>query len=117
MRKIYSADAPQGEIICHSPDGSLYRFVEPDYWQLVTPTPTPAPGSEAAFGEFKQAGHCSIKAGGITVRDYFAAKALQATQSDPVVMIMPGPKPNADKIAEYAYMIADAMLAARGESK
>lgn len=52
---------------------------------------------------------------GMSLRDYFAAKAMQATQSDPAVMIMLGPKPNADKVAEYAYWVADAMLAERAK--
>lgn len=34
-----------------------------------------------AFGEFKQAGECSIKTGGMTLRDYFAAKCCAAMVS------------------------------------
>lgn len=110
MRKIYSADAPQGEIVCHSPDGSIYRFVEPDYWQLVTPAPIPAPGSEAAFGEFKQAGQCSIKTGGVTVRDYFAAKAMAGLLGDTAQR-----NGTTSALAETAYMIADAMIQERSK--
>lgn len=71
-----------------------------------------------AFGEFKQVGECSIKTGGVTVRDYFAAKALPVawqafengyfdSEEDSI---------NAN-VATCAYQMADAMLAARGESK
>lgn len=48
-------------------------------------------------------------AGGMTLRDYFAAKALQgliANKSNPLHF-----KPEDD--ADYCYTIADAMLAAR----
>lgn len=77
---------------------------------------TPADGG-AAFGEFKQAGHVSIKAGGISVRDYFASDALKGllswsgnesggsyhSNSDP------------DRTAKAAYLYADAMLKARAQ--
>jgi hypothetical protein len=46
---------------------------------------------------------------GMTLRDYFAAKALQGIMVDPNVTM------GADKIAEWAYMQADAMLEAREE--
>lgn len=51
---------------------------------------------------------------GMTLRDYFAAKALQGTMSSPQI------KGNSDldswrpeEFADFAYRIADAMLAAR----
>lgn len=114
MRNVDMSNAPDGEIICHSPDGSLHRLIEPDYWQLVTPAPIPTPGSEAAFGEFKQAGELAIKTGGVTVRDYFAAKAMQGFLSGPMNRVeFEG---DAD-VAHISYVMADAMLAARGESK
>ena len=48
------------------------------------------------------------QADGISIRDYFAAAALQGMLAYPI----PGnPKP--DVIAEWAYEAADAMLAAR----
>jgi len=60
-----------------------------------------------AFGEFTRTGQYSIKTGGITVRDYFAGQALIACRNH-----------SSEKwLAERAYKIADAMLAARGESK
>ena len=45
--------------------------------------------------------------GGMTLRDYFAAKAMQAILSDPSYS-----SPD-DKLAEASYWIADAMLKAR----
>ena len=47
---------------------------------------------------------------GMTLRDYFAAKAMQAILSDPNYS-----SPD-DKLAEASYWIADAMLRARGET-
>lgn len=44
---------------------------------------------------------------GMTLRDYFAAKAMQGIMSDADVTIGPA------KIAEWAYQQADAMLKAR----
>jgi hypothetical protein len=45
---------------------------------------------------------------GMTLRDYFAAKAMQAILSDPNYS-----NPD-DKLAASSYYIADAMLVARG---
>lgn len=44
---------------------------------------------------------------GMTLRDYFAAKAMQGILTDPDITM------GADKIAEWAYAQADAMLKAR----
>jgi hypothetical protein len=44
---------------------------------------------------------------GITLRDYFAAKAMQGIVSDPDLAM------GCNKIAEWAYTQADAMLKAR----
>jgi hypothetical protein len=44
---------------------------------------------------------------GMTLRDYFAAKALQGIMVDPMMTM------SADKIADWAYEMADAMLKAR----
>ncbi len=44
---------------------------------------------------------------GMTLRDYFAAKAMQGIMSDPDMTM------SAAKVAEWAYMQADAMLEAR----
>lgn len=67
----------------------------------------------AAFGEFKQAGECAIKSGGITVRDYFAAKALsgQLAALDAAGLNYL----NSEQAASQAYSIADAMLQERAK--
>ena len=44
---------------------------------------------------------------GMTLRDYFAAKAMQGFAADPQV------EAGAEKVAQIAYAWADAMLAAR----
>jgi hypothetical protein len=44
---------------------------------------------------------------GMTLRDYFAAKAMQGIVADPDLAM------GCDKIAEWAYTQADAMLKAR----
>lgn len=49
---------------------------------------------------------------GMTLRDYFAAKAMQPILAADVKSVY-----NGKWVAEEAYAIADAMLAARGESK
>ena len=46
--------------------------------------------------------------GGMTLRDYFAARAMQGLLAYPIPS-----DPNADVIADWAYEQADAMLAAR----
>ncbi len=51
----------------------------------------------------------SAVAEGMTLRDYFAAKAMQAVITDPHHDVQCG----YDGIAQYAYSIADAMLKAR----
>ena len=48
---------------------------------------------------------------GMTLRDYFAAKAMQGILSDPNIAI---PR---QKTAEWAYGIADAMIKERDEKK
>lgn len=63
-----------------------------------------------AFGEFKQAGECSIKTGGITVRDYFAAKAMQGMVAAPY-----NPASDEFMLARDAYTLADAMLRERAK--
>jgi hypothetical protein len=66
--------------------------------------------SGPAFPGLHPSAECRFKEDGMTLRDYFAAKALQgfmANKSNPMLF-----NPEAD--AQYAYMIADAMLKARG---
>lgn len=48
--------------------------------------------------------------GGMSLRDYFAAKAMQGICADPTVA-----PPTPDIVATIAYQVADAMLKARGE--
>lgn len=73
----------------------------------------------AAFGEFKQAGHASIKTGGISIRDYFAAKAMAAAINDAAMealdQVCETSQEMAEMIAKAAYMQADAMLAERAK--
>ncbi|MZR63824.1 hypothetical protein [Alcanivorax sp. DP30] len=45
---------------------------------------------------------------GMTLRDYFAAKAMQGAIANPH-----SPAPDWERVAEHAYAMADAMLAAR----
>ncbi|MGU2415257.1 hypothetical protein [Burkholderia cenocepacia] len=53
---------------------------------------------------------------GMTLRDYFAAKAMQAA----LTTVQPGPtvthEQMFDAVAPLAYLMADAMLKARGEA-
>lgn len=50
---------------------------------------------------------------GMTLRDYFAAKAMQAWFTDRAVYL--GDKQSRDKAAKQSYEMADAMLKARQE--
>lgn len=55
---------------------------------------------------------------GMTLRDYFAAKAMQATLSNPhtmseMVKRFPPEMDMMEGISGYAYLVADAMLEAR----
>ena len=45
---------------------------------------------------------------GMTMRDYFAAKAMQGFNANPELIEL-----NNQKVAEWSYAIADAMLEAR----
>ena len=59
-------------------------------------------------------GHFEVQYPGMSLRDYFAAKALQAVpmpQSDLHDIIEAY-----DRIAQHAYKMADAMIRARGEA-
>jgi len=58
--------------------------------------------------DFSESGHPYSDRSGMTLRDYFAAAALQGQLSDPTVR----PTDN-KKFAENCYAWADAMLAAR----
>lgn len=55
--------------------------------------------------------------GGMTLRDYFAAKAMNGICANPEVSISMDEKvPHADVLGIKAYAIADAMLKAREQS-
>ena len=53
-------------------------------------------------------------AGGLTVRDYFAAAALQQMIASPNVEFVPG-EPTAVTIARLSYKLADAMMQERNK--
>lgn len=52
----------------------------------------------------------NLPAPGMTLRDYFAAKAMQGSLADPNV----DPTDHKDDFARWCYEVADAMIAARG---
>lgn len=56
--------------------------------------------------------------GGLTMRDYFAAKAMQGMRAYPGCASMGSHHNNNsfDGVADLAYVYADAMIKARGES-
>jgi len=58
-----------------------------------------------AFGEFQKVGEVEIREGGISVRDYFAAKAMQSLAG----------KHAAKCVVIEAYEIADLMLLERAK--
>lgn len=58
----------------------------------------------------RQTGSNSWHEEGMTLRDYFAAKAMQGLQANPTDEVM---NTGLDAIAQYAYEQADAMLKAR----
>lgn len=63
----------------------------------------------AAFPQAERIGDIATQHGGMTLRDYFAAKAMNGT-------IASGEKfHNKKSFAEWCYQMADAMIAARGE--
>lgn len=59
------------------------------------------------FPSLKKAGHVSIAQGGMELRDYFAAQAMQAA------IISTGSKYSASSIAKQAYIFADSMIEER----
>lgn len=62
-----------------------------------------------AFPSTRKVGSVELTDGGMSLRDYFAAKAMQS-------MMMPSPV-MFNAIAEASYKVADAMLAARERSE
>jgi len=65
-----------------------------------------------AFPNSKQVGDVQIKEVGMTLRDYFAAKAMQAVISNSNVKNVKN-----EDIASAAYKMAEAMLAERNEEQ
>lgn len=67
---------------------------------------TKANDGGAAFPQAERIGDVALQHGGLSIRDYFAAKAMQA-------LIGQSGQCNAIRVTEGAYKIADAMLKAR----
>ena len=63
-----------------------------------------------AFGEFKRVGDVAMRDGGISIRDYFAAKAMQG-----MIAAAGYHRGEVDFMAESAYDCADAMLLERAK--
>ena len=63
-----------------------------------------------AFGEFQKVGDVAMRDGGLSIRDYFAAKAMQGMIASYGYL-----RSEVDVIAESAYDCADAMLARRSK--
>ena len=53
--------------------------------------------------------HKDLTCTGMTLRDYFAAKAMQAMIAEPSLKATP------EEFAQRSYMVADAMIEARGQ--
>ena len=53
--------------------------------------------------------HKDLTCTGMTLRDYFAAKAMQAMIAEPSLKATP------EEFAQRSYMVADAMIKARGQ--
>jgi hypothetical protein len=64
--------------------------------------------NEVTLGDLRSSGHS-----GMTLRDYFAARAMQALLRQYPDHLMNSP---ASEVASDAYSMADAMLAAREEA-
>ena len=64
-----------------------------------------------AFGELQQVGDVAMRDGGISIRDYFAAKAMQG-----MIAAVGYHRGEVDFMAESAYDCADAMLKERCKS-
>ena len=78
--------------------------------------PKAAEHLKSAFPTFAREGDVAISEGGLTMRDYFAAKALAALIGYPTKDGENCGAKAVPKLAKWAYEYADAMLEARGES-
>lgn len=67
--------------------------------------------SGPAFPSTRKVGSVELTDGGMTLRDYFAAKAMEGLLSSPT------DPSSAKAAAEWSYEMADAMLAAREQSE
>jgi len=63
-----------------------------------------------AFGELQQVGDVAMRDGGLSIRDYFAAKAMQG-----MIAAVGYHRGEVDFMAESAYDCADAMLLERSK--
>ena len=63
-----------------------------------------------AFGEIQQVGDVAMRDGGLSIRDYFAAKAMQG-----MIAAVGYHRGEVDFMAESAYDCADAMLKGRAK--
>ena len=63
-----------------------------------------------AFGELQKVGDVAMRDGGISIRDYFAAKAMQG-----MIAAVGYHRGEVDFMAESAYDCADAMLKERAK--
>ena len=63
-----------------------------------------------AFGELQKVGDVAMRDGGISIRDYFAAKAMQG-----MIAAVGYHRGEVDFMAESAYDCADAMIARRSK--
>lgn len=68
---------------------------------------------ERTAGYGHQDGPATYQFGGMTLRDYFAAKAMAAMIGTAAIPCLVGLKGGEPQTAEAAYKIADAMLKAR----
>jgi len=69
--------------------------------------------NQPAFPVVQECGVDDPKMNGMTLRDYFAAKAMQAMATAGKYTIGMGAKPEVTQYAEKAYRMADAMMRAR----
>jgi len=71
-----------------------------------------------AFGELQQVGDVAMRDGGLSIRDYFAAKALSGMIAQGGLGFMgwhPSNWDSSKSLAKSAYEIADAMLKERAK--
>lgn len=93
--------------------------VKDEFWTFVPVVETSNSGAEAAFGSFKKCGDKAVSQGGVTVRDYFAAKAMQALVGNSETYFRASKRALAQDIRVYeviaaeAFELADCMIKER----